>query len=89
VIFDLIFVGLFVAGWLICGYLPWLARSIATRGEAGLRYLPLCLLAAVVTGLAIPIVGFDGMPGLIASFVAAAVVPAILLAVAPGKRSPG
>jgi hypothetical protein len=84
-IFDILFVGLFVAGWLLCGYLPWAVKSIATRGRAGLKYLPLCLFAAVVSGFAVPIVGFDGMGGLIGSFIAAAGVPAILLSVAPGR----
>lgn len=84
-IFDILFVGLFVAGWLLCGYVPWAVKSVVTRGNAGLKYLPLCLFSAVVSGFAVPIVGFDGMGGLIGSFMAAAGVPAILLSVAPGR----
>ena len=30
--FDLIFVSLLLAGWLICAYLPWVVASIVTRG---------------------------------------------------------
>jgi hypothetical protein len=86
--FDVIFVSLFVLGWLICGYLPWLVKSIATRGRAGLKYLPLCLFAGVVAGLAVPILGFDGWWGFGGSFAAAAIVPAALLAIRPPEREP-
>jgi hypothetical protein len=85
-LFDVIFVSLFVAGWLLCGYLPWFIWSLATRGNAGLQYLPLCLFAAVVAGLAVPVLGFDGWWGMLASFLLAMAVPAILLAIRPGKR---
>jgi hypothetical protein len=85
-IFDLVFISLFVAGWLLCGYLPWAVKSVVTRGNAGLKYLPLCLFAAVVCGLAVPIIGFTGVGGLVASFAVAALAPAILLAVSPTQR---
>ena len=84
--FDLIFLSALVAGWLICGYLPWFAWSLATGGNAGLKYLPLCLFAAVVAGLAVPVLGFDGWWGLLASFLVALAVPTALMAVRPGKR---
>ncbi|MGE5596159.1 MAG: hypothetical protein ACM3S1_09010 [Hyphomicrobiales bacterium] len=79
-LFDAIFLGLFLAGWLICAYIPWVALSIATRGNAGIIYLPLCLLTGVVAALMVPILGFDGPGGLWSSFVAAFVAPALLLA---------
>ena len=53
-LFDLIFLTLFVSGWLICGYIPWVTLSIATRGDAGLVNLPLSLFVALVAGLAVP-----------------------------------
>jgi hypothetical protein len=80
VVFDFIFLGLFFAGWLICGFVPWLALSVATRGNAGLRYLPLCLLAGVTAGLAVPLLGLDDSRGLWLSFAAAFAVPSLLLA---------
>ena len=77
--FQLIFLGGLVLGWLLCAYLPWLVRSVATRGHAGLGMLPLCLLSGLVAALSVPILGFDGTVGLRASFVVAAAVPALLL----------
>ncbi|MBI2765380.1 MAG: hypothetical protein HYX53_05625 [Chloroflexi bacterium] len=79
-LFDLIFLGVFTLGWLISAYIPWLALSIATRGRAGLVYLPLCLFSGVVAALAVPVLGFDGRGGLALSFAAAFTVPAALLA---------
>lgn len=79
-LFDAIFVSLFVAGWLFCGLLPWLGSSIATRGHAGLRFLPLCLFAAVAAGFAVPILGLTDTTGIWVSFVAAFAAPALLLA---------
>lgn len=78
--FDAIFLTLFVTGWLLCGMVPWLALSVATRGNAGLGYLPLSMFAGVVGGLAVPILGMTGLAGLWLSFVAAAALPALLLA---------
>lgn len=71
---------LFVSAWLILGFLPWLAFSVATRGHAGLGMLPLCLLAAVVAGLAVPVLGKDDGDGIWLSMVAALVAPALLMA---------
>lgn len=79
-LFDVIFVSLFVAGWLVCAFLPWLVVSVATRGNAGLANLPLCLFAGLVAALAVPM-GFNGAGGLRMSFGAAVVVPSLLLGV--------
>ncbi len=78
--FTLIFVSLYVVSWLVLGFLPWLALSVATRGNAGLANLPLCLFAAVVAGLAVPLLGKDDMAGIWLSGVAAVTVPSLLLA---------
>ncbi|MGH2628895.1 MAG: hypothetical protein ACRDHY_19830, partial [Anaerolineales bacterium] len=80
-LFETIFGSLFVAGWLICGFLPWLAVSVATRGNAGLGMLPLCLFAGAVGGLGVPLLLNDGWVGVWLSFVAAVAVPALLMAV--------
>ena len=80
-LFALIFLSLFVLGWMVCAFLPWLAVSVATRGNAGLGMLPLCLFAGVVAGLAVPLLINDGWPGLWMSFGAALVVPSVLMAV--------
>jgi len=79
-VFTLIFMSLFLAGWLVCAAAPWFALSIKTRGSAGLRYLPLCLFAGVVAALAVPILGLDDGRGLALSFVVAFLAPALLLA---------
>ena len=79
-LYEAIFLSLFVGGWLVCGFVPWLVLSVATRGNAGLVYLPLSLFASVVAGLAVPLLGADGSGGLRLSFVAALGVPALLLA---------
>ncbi len=78
--FTLIFVSLFLLGWLLAATLPWLAVSVATRGEAGIGMLALCLLAGVVAALAIPLLGASGAAGLWASFPVAAAASALLLA---------
>ncbi|MCC6388750.1 MAG: hypothetical protein IT302_15350 [Dehalococcoidia bacterium] len=78
--FTLIFMSLFLAGWLLCAGIPWFALSVKTRGNAGLRYLPLCLFAGVVAALAIPILGLDDGRGVALSFVAAFTTPTLLLA---------
>ncbi len=90
-LFDFIFLSLFLLGWLICAFVPWLALSVATRGDAGLGYLPLCLFAGLVAAVAVPLLGLDDLRGLVISFVAATAVPALLLGVArysrPTRRS--
>jgi hypothetical protein len=86
--FDLIFMGAFFAGWLFCAYLPWLAVSVMTKGNAGLRYLPLCLLAGAVAALAVPLLGLDDARGLWLSFLAAFLAPAALLAARRFARLP-
>lgn len=78
-LFDLIFVALFVSGWAVAGGLPWLVLSVATRGRAGLQYLPLCMFAGLVAGLAVPIFGLVHASGIWISFVAAVMAPALLL----------
>lgn len=70
-LFDALFIGLFVLGWFACGTLAWLVGSVATRGNAGLGTLPLAGVAAVAGGLVVPFVGFTGVGGLAGSFVAA------------------
>ncbi len=78
--YTLIFLTLFIGGWLVCGFLPWLVISVATRGNAGLLNLPLAMFAGVVAGLAVPVLGADDASGIWWSFVAALVVPSVLLA---------
>jgi hypothetical protein len=88
VIFDLIFIGAFSAGWLFCAYVPWLALSVMTRGNAGLRALPLCLVTGVVAALAVPLLGLDDARGIWLSFLAAFLAPAALLAARRFARVP-
>ncbi len=80
-LFDLIFVSLFLLGWSFCSFLPWLTVSVGTRGNAGLGMLPLCLFAGVVAALAVPLLVNDGWMGVWLSFGAAFVAPAALIAV--------
>lgn len=77
--FDLIVLTLLITGWAICGVVPWLALSVATKGNAGLIYLPLSMFAAVVLALLVPFLGATGMGGLWLSFAVALVGPALLL----------
>ena len=77
-LFDALFITLFVIGWLALGFLPWLALSVATRGNAGFRYLLLSMAAAVIGGLAVPLFRDDGL-GLMLSFVVAFAFPTLLL----------
>ena len=89
-LFDALFLSVFLSGWLICGFIPWLAVSVATRGEAGLAYLPLSMFAGVVAGLAVPVLGADGSKGIWLSCVAALSVPSLLLAARRfSLRAPG
>jgi hypothetical protein len=87
VLFDLIFLSLFLLGWLSCAFVPWLVLSVATRGDAGLGYLPLCLFAGVVAAIAVPVLGVDDTRGLALSFVAALVAPVLLLGAARYSRA--
>lgn len=80
-LFTLIFGGMFVIGWSLCGLVPWVIASMATRGNAGLSLLPLCLFAANVAAVTVPLVGFDGSGGLQASFAVAFVASAALMLV--------
>ncbi len=80
-VFTLIFVSLFVAAWLVLAFIPWLVLSVATRGNAGLANLPLCLFAGLIAALAVPLLGMDGVPGIWLSMAAAFVVPTALLAI--------
>lgn len=79
-LFDLIFLGLFFAGWLLCAYVPWVVLSVATRGNAGMILLPVCLFTGVVAALTVPVLGFEGTGGLWFSFVAAAGASVVVLA---------
>ncbi len=85
-LFTLLFVTLYVLGWLALGFVPWLVLSVFTRGHAGLRYLPLSMGAGVVGGLAVPILFRDDGLGLILSFVVALVLPTLLLAIPRATR---
>jgi hypothetical protein len=78
--FAAIFVSLFVVAWLVLGFVPWLVLSVATRGNAGLAALPLCLAAGVVGGLAVPLLGKDDVAGIWFSLLASLLVPSALLA---------
>ena len=77
-LFNLLFITLYVLGWLALGFLPWLVLSVTTRGNAGLRSLPLSMGAGVIGGLAVPFLRDDGL-GLILSFVVALAFPTLLL----------
>lgn len=78
-VFEAIFVGIFVVAWLICGFLPWLILSVVTRGNAGLINLPLSLFTAVVAGVAVPVFGANGVGGIWLSLVLAVTAPSFLL----------
>ena len=80
-LFELIFLTLYVSGWLALGFVPWLVLSVITRGNAGLRYLPLSMFTGVIGGLAVPLLYRDDGRGLILSFVAALALPALVLAI--------
>ncbi|MCK9519237.1 MAG: hypothetical protein M0R74_09495 [Dehalococcoidia bacterium] len=88
-LFDLIFLGLFMVGWLACAYVPWLAVSVATRGNAGMMLLPICLFTGVVGALTVPVLGFEGAGGLKASFLVAFAASGAILAVARFAHQPG
>ena len=79
-LFTAIFLALFITGWMIVGATPWLILSVKTRGSAGLWYLPLSMLAGLVGGVAVPVLWLDNATGIWVSFIAAFVVPALLLA---------
>lgn len=86
--YTAIFVGLYLFGWSIAAFLPWLGWSVATRGRAGLWNLPLCLFAGIVAALAVPIAGATGAAGLGASFAVAFFVPLALMALRQWARLP-
>ncbi len=77
--FTAIFVSVFVVAWLLLAFVPWLALSVATHGDAGLANLPLCLVAGLVGGLAVPLLGKEDETGIVLSMVAAVIAPSLLL----------
>lgn len=77
--YTAIFVSLFLAAWLLLSFLPWLVLSVATRGNAGLANLPLCLFSGLVGGLAVPLLGKDDITGTWLSMAAAVLLPSLLL----------
>lgn len=79
-LFDLIFLSLFVSGWLLCGYIPWVVLSVATRGNAGLANLPLSLFVALIAGLSVPVLFRQDGLGAAISFAAALLASIALLA---------
>lgn len=79
-LFTAIFLTLFITGWMIVGGIPWLILSVKTRGSAGLWYLPLSMLTGVVGGVAVPLLWLDNGTGIWVSFIAAFVMPSLLLA---------
>ncbi|MCA9830874.1 MAG: hypothetical protein R3B97_00205 [Dehalococcoidia bacterium] len=79
-LFELIFLSLFITGWVVCGYLPWFLLSVFTRGNAGLVYLPLSVFTGVVAGLAVPLLGPRDVLGLWLSMAFAFLAPSVLLA---------
>lgn len=89
-LFDALFITLFVIGWLALGFLPWLVLSVATRGNAGMRYLLLSMAAGVASGVVVSFIRDDGL-GLILSFVVALAFPTLLLTVrrVSRRRRPG
>ncbi len=80
-LFTLIFSAIFIVGWSICGLVPWLVTSIVTRGNAGLGGIFLCIFAGNVAGATVPLIGFSGKGGFLASFFVAALASALLIAV--------
>ncbi len=80
-LFDAIFLTIFFGAWALCGFIPWFALSVATRGNAGLAMLPLCIFAGVVAGPAVPLLWIDNGTGIWVSLLSAFAVPAALLAV--------
>lgn len=78
--YTAIFVSLFLIAWSALAFTPWLAVSVRTKGHAGLVNLPLCLLAGIAGGFAVPLLGFTGSGGVWASLAVAFVAPAMLLA---------
>lgn len=78
-LFHLIFAVAFIALWMLIGMLPWLASSIRSRGNAGMVFLPVCMLAGVAGGLLVPFLGLTGAGGVWLSLLAALLVPTMLV----------
>ncbi|MEX2238233.1 MAG: hypothetical protein WEB00_11930 [Dehalococcoidia bacterium] len=69
---DVLFLSLFVGGWLACAGLSWLAVSARRRGRGALITLPAALIWGCIFALLLPVLGMDGWAGLALSFPAAA-----------------
>ncbi len=86
--FTAIFLTLYLLGWALASFLPWLGWSVATRGRAGLWNLALCLFGGIVAALSVPLVGATGAAGIVGSFAAAFLVPLMLMALRHWARLP-
>lgn len=76
-LFNLIFLILFIAAWSFLAMLSWIALSLPRRARGALWAAPFALLAGVGGGALVPLAGLDSQLGIGVSMIAALVCSAI------------
>ncbi len=65
------FIALFFLVWCCLGLIPWAVAAVIARGRGALLALPLALLGAAASGVAVPLIGWQDATGLLVSLGAA------------------
>ncbi len=81
-LFNAIFLTLFVLTWVILGGLPWLGWSLRRRAHGAIWALPFALLGGAGGGVLVPLLGLDNGLGIGVSMVTAVAGGALLTAAA-------
>jgi hypothetical protein len=69
----LAFIVFFFLCWTVVALLPWAAVAVAVRGRGAILALPLAVLAACASGIAVPLLGWRDATGFFVSLATALV----------------
>ncbi len=70
-LFDAIFLALFVGAWLLLSLLSWITLSMRRRAYGALWAAPFAALGGVAGGVLVPLAGLDNALGIGVSMIAA------------------
>lgn len=71
-LFDALFILLFIAAWMTLGAAAWIPLALRRRAVGGLLALPAAMIGAAGAGAAVPLAGLDTGLGVGVSMIAAA-----------------
>ncbi len=76
-LFNVIFLILFVAAWSLLAMLSWIALSVPRRAQGALWAAPFAFLGGIGGGALVPLAGLDDEVGIGVSMIAAVVCSAL------------